>query len=79
MHRTFRRAYPPAEPEPGPALWLPFRGGDVLVRREGEGIALARGDRAAIEAFGPGAPIYLGTLDGVPCLACEVSADGELP
>ena len=79
MHRTFRRAYPPAEPDPGPALWFPFRGGDLLVRQGEDGIVLAQCDRDLLASLAPEQAIYLGTLDGVPCLACEVGAAGDLP
>ena len=53
MHRTFRRAYPPAEPDPGPALWFPFHGGDLLVRQGADGIALARGELDALAPLEP--------------------------
>lgn len=83
MPPLFLRAYPPAEPSPGPALWLPFRAGELLVRERGEEIAPARGDPSALgplaDAVGPGPPLFLGALNGTPYLTCEVAADAALP
>lgn len=77
MSSAFVRAYPPALAEPGPALWLPFRDGEVLLP-EGQ-TRLFRGESDAIAALGLAAPLYLGTLDGVPCLADDVPSESELP
>lgn len=83
MPPIFLRAYPPAEPPPGPALWLPLRAGELLVRERDGGIAPARGEESALgllaDAVGPGPPLFLGTLDGTPCLACEVDPAVEIP
>jgi NAD+ diphosphatase len=79
VHPHFVRAYPPAEPAPGEALWLPFRRGELLVRPNGAGVALARGEIGHLAALGAGEPLYLGSLGGVPCLACEVEPGDALP
>ena len=80
MTDTFLRAYPPAVPSPGPALWLPFYKGDVLTPTNAEGaISLYRGTVGDLDALGLNAPLYLGTLDGLPCLAAEADLDGDLP
>lgn len=72
----FVRAYPPASPPPGPALWLPFYKGELLAGTESGKIRLHRGDHGGVEALNLRAPLYLGTLDGTPCLAAE--ADPEM-
>ena len=72
------RAYPPAVPPPGPALWLPFHKGELLIPAEG-GVRLHRGNRSSVEALGINAPLYLGTLDGLPCLAADADLEGEMP
>ncbi len=76
--RSFLRAYPPSRPAPGAAIWLPFRGGEVLVREGESGIALLEGE-ALLDALEADAPLYLGDLGDVPCLACEVSGEAALP
>lgn len=80
MTPGFVRAYPPAVPPPGPALWLPFLRGEVLTRtRAGEAIELYRGVAGPLDALGLNGPLYLGTLDGVPCLTADADPDGDLP
>ena len=78
---VFLRAYPPATAPPGPALWLLFYKGEVLVTQtDASGaLTLPRGTRGALDSLELSAPLYLGTLDGVPCLAAEVDAGCDLP
>ena len=75
MPPVFLRAYPPAEPASGPAFWLPFHNGELLVRRGEGGVVPVHGEATALEALQPGTPLYLGMVDGTPCLACEVSPE----
>ncbi len=56
------------------AAWLYFRGGEVWVDPR-EGPLHAPPEKLALSA---GRAIYLGTLDGRPCFATEVTA-GDLP
>lgn len=79
MTTPFQRAYPPARPEAGPALWLLFRNGEILVQEQTAGIALIVSDEAGMAHLKPYEPLYLGTLHGVPCLAREVSTEQVLP
>jgi NAD+ diphosphatase len=74
MVSRFLRAYPPIDPAAveTSALWLPFRGDELVVCPGESGVCLLRGDQAADLRFA-GEPLYLGTLDGVPCLAVELS------
>lgn len=77
---TFVRAYPPALPAPGPAFWLPFFKGDLLTPTAEDGaLRLYHGPQSSLEALGLNAPLYLGTLGGVPCLAAEADPDDEGP
>ncbi len=75
---AFIRAYPPAQPAPGPALWLPFHNGELLVHADAGGaLFLHQGTQSSVEALSLNAPLYLGTLGTAPCLAAE--ADGDVP
>ncbi len=79
---VFIRAYPPTVPIPGAALWLPFRGGDVLLPAGDGPLRLYRSDpEGPLDGRGPAldAPLYLGTLDGLPCLAADVEPGADVP
>lgn len=79
MTVPFQRAYPPAHPEPGFAFWFPFRENELLVREPESGIELCQGDEAAIAPLQPASILYVGTLKGTPCLACEISPEQDVP
>ncbi len=75
MTLTFTRAYPPAQPAPGPAYWLPFRGDHILVWSADAGYTLIEGNEEIRAQLQPVAVFYLGTLNGQACLACEVAPE----
>jgi NAD+ diphosphatase len=79
MQLSFQRHYPPARPTPGPSYWFLFRGNDLLVQAPDSGLTLPLGDETAIGPLVPPAILFLGMLNGVPCLAGEVSAEAALP
>jgi NAD+ diphosphatase len=79
MTVPFQRAYPPAHPLPGLAFWFPFRENKILVREQESRLALIQGDETTLAPLEPGAILYLGMLNGIPCLASEVSAQRPLP
>jgi len=79
MAAQFVYAYPPAQPPPGPALWLPFYKGDLLVRGDAKMCALHLGNGSSVSALNLSPPLYLGTLDGVPCLTAEYEPDLDVP
>ncbi len=77
----FVRAYPPAEALPdADAFWLPFEDGELLARSAGANgeLALVHGGKSALGGLTlAGEPLYLGTLDGTPCLAVELAAPDD--
>jgi len=75
----FVRAYPPAQPALGPAVWLPFYKGELLARSEDGKPHLHLGDQDSVFALSPSEPIYLGTLGGVACLAAEAGPETDIP
>lgn len=79
MASTFQRAYPPATPAPGPAFWFPRRGSEFLVRENEHGIELLHLDEDDITLVEPRDILYVGTISGVACLACEVSSEQPIP
>ncbi len=79
VSQSFVRAYPPALPAPGLALWLPFYHNDLLVRAEDGQNACTGATWKSVEALNLCAPLYLGTLDGLPCLAADCDADLDIP
>lgn len=79
MVSSFLRVYPPAQPPPGPAVWLPFQTDKLLVREQGQVVGLARGEPDDLAGLPLPQPVYLGTLDGTPCLAADCPPEAELP
>jgi NAD+ diphosphatase len=79
MTLTFTRAYPPSQPAPGRAYWLPLRADRVLVQSIDAGYTLIEGDDEIRAQLQPATVLYLGLLNGQPCLACEVGPDFVLP
>jgi len=71
----FIRTYPPAKPADGPAVWLPFFDKELLVQDSGDLSHLLRSPTTAPPAPALDDPLdladalYLGTLNGIPCLA----------
>ena len=79
LSTTFTHAFPPAQPTPGPALWLVFSKDGLLLREaDGPGV-LHRGDLTNVEALCLRQPLYLGTLGGFPCLAADFDPDLDIP
>lgn len=79
MASTFRRAYPPATPAPGPAFWFPFRENELFVQEGEHGINLLHLHEAGIAMLQPQNTLHMGTIAGVDCIACEVSAEQPVP
>ena len=79
MASTFQRVYPPAIPPAGPAFWFPFREHELIVQESEQGIALIHSDEEGIAMIQPHSALYVGTIDGNACMACEVMAEQRLP
>ncbi len=80
MFPTFIRAYPPSQPASDRAYWLPFLKNEVLVAQHGEQVALIQANNQEMQALlKPQEVLYIGTFDGVPCMACEVGVDVVIP
>jgi NAD+ diphosphatase len=79
MLSRFQRAYPPAQPQPGPVYWFPFRKDELIVQVQETGIAFLRGGEALQSLLHPHSTLYIGTLDGIACIACELPHEFVLP
>jgi NAD+ diphosphatase len=75
---SFVRTYPPASPDPGLTVWLPFHKRELLTRSV-EGIPVLLDSGEGIAGLAPTEPLYLGTLDGRACLTWDVGDDMTLP
>ncbi len=76
---SFQRAYPPARPRPGVALWFLYRGEKMLVQVQETGYKLISGVEADFAPLKLDSPLYLGTLNDLPCMAGEVEPEHPLP
>jgi len=79
MTTSFERLYPPAQAESDNAFWLIFRGHDLIVQESDGKYRLLKADAQAVSALEPQAVLYLGQMDGAPCMAAETSAERPLP
>lgn len=77
MANEFLRVYPPAAPVAGRTIWLPFRGGELLVREEGEQLTLIDGDDLVELLATP--HVYFATFDTAACVACEIGEAAVVP
>jgi NAD+ diphosphatase len=79
MISRFQRAYPSATPAPGPAYWFPFRGPKLIVQEQEQKTALLHATAEDMTRIQPQNTLYVGNIDGVACMACEVDEKLELP
>lgn len=75
---TFQRLYPPTQPADGPAHWLVFKNGDMLVPA-GAPPALLPGSTHAPDDITLDSSFLLGALAGTPVLVGELAAGADLP
>lgn len=76
---AFVRASSPAVADPPEeALWFAFQGPNMLVRKDAAG-AVLRGGVEALGGLSASAPLMLGALRGVPCVACSIDEGTALP
>lgn len=80
MFPTFVRAYPPSQPIASTAYWLPFIKDEALIEDHGQHVTLIQTDSQKMQArLQPQEVLYIGTFEGVPCVACEVGPDFVIP
>lgn len=79
MVSLFQRAYPPAVPASGLAFWFPFQGYELIAQGGEQGSTPIQTDNAGIAAIQPQNILYVGTINGIPCMTCEVSPAQPLP
>lgn len=73
----FVRVYPPLQPTPGPLRWFVFQGQSLLVHRQERGIALPLGSAEALAPLAPQGLLYIGDLDGLPCVTATIDQGDE--
>ena len=69
----FKSDYTPPATEPAQSLWFIFHEGRLLIRAGGEGQLIPRTLDLAKFGISPIHKQYLGTLDGIPCFAAELT------
>jgi NAD+ diphosphatase len=74
----FRRLYPPALPDEGPAYWLLFSGDDLLLAEEGP-LRLLEGTTRRLELVEGAEPQLLGMLDDLPVMFAALEPAGSPP
>jgi NAD+ diphosphatase len=79
MASRFQRAYPSAIASLGPAYWFPFRENELIVQESEQGVALIQTDENGIAVVQPLNTLFVGTIDGIPCMTCEVNAAQPFP
>jgi len=62
-----------------PAYWFLYKGGDLLVRRDGDSIQLPFARDLDSLGLKAGEPHFLGTDHGWSCLAAELGKDADAP
>lgn len=75
----FVAAHSPAEPRPERAWWFAFSGERVLVETRDEQVRFPLMHDLSPFGLNPASTVYLGTLDGTPCLAGDLGADPGIP
>lgn len=79
MTISFQHTYPPLQPPTTNLLWFPFQKDRMLVQIQDQHATLLQGDESLFATIPHGEILYLGTLEGHACLACEVDGEAELP
>src|SRR6266568_593325 len=79
MASPFQRAYPPIKPASGIVYWFPFQANKLIVQENDQHITLIQRDEEDMAFLKPSSVLYLGTLNNIPCLACEISPEQDLP
>ena len=75
----FERAYPPLSIPSGEALWFPFQKQKLLVKTHDQQISLLQGEETLVANLKHDELFYLGRFNGVPCIACIIDEEEQLP
>ncbi|WP_172632066.1 NAD(+) diphosphatase [Dictyobacter arantiisoli] len=78
-YKRFERVYPPAAIPEGSVLWFPQQNNKLLVHVHDDKISLLEGDALLIASLPHQSPLYIGRLNGQPCLATIIDPDASLP
>ena len=78
---AFHRSSPPASKPPGEeALWLVYRGQEMLVAATSDGITPPRGAEAPLAGLSTRCdPLFLGRLNGIACMAVDIDEAAAVP
>lgn len=79
MDRRFLPSVTPPSDQAGPAWWFIFRGGDILLVRNGEPHAIPRLVSVEALSISPVRSYFLGYRDDVPSYAIEIETEGPAP
>ncbi|GCE31032.1 NADH pyrophosphatase [Dictyobacter alpinus] len=75
----FERLYPPMPIPDGQAIWFPFQKHKLLVKSQGQHISLLQGEKTLLANLKHDELLYLGNLNGMPCIASAVDAEEHIP
>lgn len=75
----FERVYPPTPLPTEPALWFLLQDKKLLIESQGQSHTLIQGDITLLATIKHEPIIFIGRLDGQPCLASTIDPEQELP
>jgi NAD+ diphosphatase len=79
VDNVFERVYPPISIPTEPALWFLLQDKKLLVQEQNQSIELLQGDDSLLANIKHQPIIYIGKLNGQPCLACDIDPEQTLP
>lgn len=79
VNNVFERVYPPTTIPTEPALWFLLQNKKLLVQDQDQSIALLQGDESLLANIKYRPILYIGKLNGQPCLACDIDSEQTLP
>jgi NAD+ diphosphatase len=78
-NNVFERVYPPTPLPTEPALWFLLQNKQLLVQNQDQDNALIQGDTSLLVNIKHEPILYIGKLNGQPCLACTIAEEQPLP
>jgi NAD+ diphosphatase len=79
VNNVFERVYPPTSIPTEPALWFLLQNKKLLVQEQNQRIELLQGDDSLLTNIKHQSILYIGKLNGQPCLACVIDPEQTLP